>query len=96
MNFFYAPGLFHHDSMAEYRFEGIPTSAEEDRDAVRKVLELVCGEIIKLPLKKRKDVLRPVPLFVKSFEPILSGAGFLDVYKTFLEKNKIKEALPSK
>lgn len=86
MNLFFAPGLYYHDSDAEQDFEEISPSAEEDVDVIKDALKRVVEHINGLPGEKRLLALKPVPLFVKCFEPILQRRGLLPIYKGFVRE----------
>lgn len=86
MNLFFAPGLYYHDSDAEQDLEEISPSGEEDVDVIKGVLTRVVERINGLPDQKRCLALKPVPLFVKCFEPILQRHGLFPIYERFVER----------
>ena len=93
MNLFYAPGLYYHDSDIEREHDENSKLAEENVHVVSNILDEVIKLIKNLPDLKLKVALRPVPLFVKSFEPILKEVGLSSKYEEFLREPKIKAGL---
>lgn len=93
MNLFYAPGLFYHDFEPECVQDQISTSSEEKMDVVTKIIDAVIECIKRLPEEKLKLAIRPVPMFIKSFEPILRKVNLLSKYEEFLRTKEIKTAL---
>lgn len=82
MNFLYAPGLFYHDARAEHTYDEIYLDAEHDNSEVFKAtLVQVFGLIDNLPHAKRALALRPVPMFLRAFQPILVEAGLEQTYQ---------------
>lgn len=93
MNFFYAPGLYYHDSELEHKQDENSADAEESVLVVERILNKITSLIKGLPEEKRKLAVRPVPLFVECFKPILSKFRLLQLYEAFLNDQKIKNVL---
>lgn len=94
MNLFYAPGLYYHDSTAEREFDEISEQSEFKDNVVAQQLDEVMEFIIGLPNKALTQSLRPVLLFVKSFEPVLKKEDLWGRYRNFLAHESIRSALP--
>lgn len=93
MNLFYAPGLFYHDSDAEYMHDEIITVLEDTPQKVDSELQKVFQCIYSLPTDKLKLAVKPVRMFVQSFEPIFVKKELKYSYDQFFKNDKVRNVL---
>lgn len=82
MNLFYAPGLFYHDADSEEKHNEIALEpSENERGELETLLERVFDCIDGFPLEKRTEALKPVSMFVRAFDPVLTAEGLSGKYR---------------
>ena len=96
MGFFYAPGLLMHDYKAESDQGEISESTEDSPQPYLSTLEEAVKIITSLDEEEIQWMLKPVPMFICSFEKVLTeadGQDVLNLYSKFLDNNQVKRAL---
>lgn len=93
MNFFYAPGLYHHDFEMEHKYGEKPLTVIKNMIVEPEILNKVMILIKGLDKRKLNLAVKPVPLFIRSFAPILKDIKLLEIYEKFIQDSTIKQAL---
>lgn len=89
MDFFYAPALLAHDQKAEAEQGELADSLDNPADSDLQLLQKVSKLILQLPDDEKKWMLKPLPIFIGSFQKLLLASDrsdSLDVYQQVLEE----------
>ncbi len=89
MDFFYAPALLAHDYTAETEQGELADSLDNPAGSDLAVLEQVSKLILELPHAEKEWMLKPLPIFIGSFQKLLMACNrsdSLNVYQQVLEE----------
>jgi len=92
MDYFYAPGLLHHDFDAEAERREAELTSDDTLTLHSKTLQRASAQIVELPEVELEVAMRPVPMFFRCFLPIIQhnlGSDFLNVYRDVLLNDRV-------
>ena len=85
MNFFYAPGLFYHDSNAEKTQGELLQSAEIiEQTIIEDTLKEVIEKIKEIPSAELAYVAKPAKIYIDTFGQIFENGRILSMYQDFI------------
>ena len=88
MDFFYAPALLAHDNTAEAEQGELADSFDNPSDSDLSKLQQVSTLILELPAVEKEWMLKPLPIFIGSFQKLLASnnSDSLEIYERVLEE----------
>ena len=88
MDFFYAPALLAHDNTAEAEQGELADSFDNPSDSDLSKLQQVSTLILELPDVEKEWMLKPLPIFIGSFQKLLASnnSDSLEIYERVLEE----------